>query len=153
MDDDSDQESGDVIAARAATRLAKHVEKALSPIDLTVSQYRVLAILAEESAAAGRLADRLAVRPPTVTTVIDGLVARRLVDRQADPDDRRRQVLALTPLGREALALGDGAIATRLRQLARRLDTREASRAMAGLVDWHEAMERAGDERGARAPS
>src|SRR3954464_14966284 len=35
------------------------------------------------------------VRPPTVTAVVDGLVARGLVERQSDPEDRRRLTLLL----------------------------------------------------------
>ena len=54
------------------------------PVDLTLPQFRVLGILAEGSSAASGLADRLAVRRPSITALIDGLVARDLVDRRQE---------------------------------------------------------------------
>ena len=47
---------------RVAAWLSKRVEVALAQVELTLPQYRVLGILAEGSAAASGLADRLAVR-------------------------------------------------------------------------------------------
>ena len=132
----------EVTAARAAARLARQVEQVLAEVDLSVAQYRVLAVLAEESVAAGLVARRLAVRPPTLTSVIDGLVGRGLVDRRPDADDRRRQALCLTPAGARALTAGDDAVAGRLRALASRLDARRAERAVRALGDWQDALDR-----------
>ena len=84
---------------RVAAWLSKRVEVALAQVDLTLPQYRVLGILAEGSAAASGLAGRLAVRPPSVTAIIDGLVARGLVDRKHEEGDRRRIALRLTAEG------------------------------------------------------
>ena len=89
-------------AARAVARLAKQVEVALGPLDLSLPQYRVLALLGDGSTASSVLARKLAVSPPTVTAVVDGLVARGLVERQADPEDRRRLTLLLTRDGKRA---------------------------------------------------
>ena len=72
---------------------------AIAPLDLSLPQYRALALLGDGSTASSVLARRLTVSPPTVTAVIDGLVARGLVERQADPDDRRRLTLLLTRAG------------------------------------------------------
>ena len=66
---------------RVTAWLSKRVEFALAQMDLTLPQYRVLGILAEGSAAASRLADRLAVRPSSITAIIDGLEAKGFVDR------------------------------------------------------------------------
>src|SRR3954454_22327980 len=96
-------------AARAVARLAKQVEVALAPLDLSLPQYRVLALLGEGSSASSVLARRLAVSAPTVTSVVDGLVARGLVEREADPEDRRRLTLLLTRDGAKLLAAGDAA--------------------------------------------
>ena len=57
---------------RIAAWLSKVVELALAPVDLSMPQYRVLAILAGGSAAASGLAKSLDVRPPSVTALIDG---------------------------------------------------------------------------------
>src|ERR1700751_4376616 len=63
---------------RVAAWLSKRVEVALATVDLTLPQFRVLGILAEGASAASGLADRLAVRRPSITALIDGLVARGL---------------------------------------------------------------------------
>ena len=99
-------------AARAVARLAKQVEVAIGPLDLSLPQYRVLALLGDGSTASSVLARKLAVSPPTVTAVVDGLVARGLVERQADPEDRRRLTLLLTRDGKRVLAAADAAAET-----------------------------------------
>jgi len=63
----------------------------------------MLSLLADGSSASSALAGRLAVSPPSVTAVVDGLVTRGLVERQADADDRRRLTLLLTPVAYEQL--------------------------------------------------
>src|SRR6478736_219975 len=105
-------------AARAVARLAKQIEIALVPLDLSLPQYRVLALLGEGSTASSVLARRLAVSPPTVTSVVDGLVGRGLVDREADPEDRRRLTLLLTKDGAKLLAAADAAAEARLGEIA-----------------------------------
>src|SRR5438105_10787828 len=105
-------------AARAVARLAKQVEVAIAPLDLSLPQYRVLALLDDGSTASSVLARQLAVSPPTVTAVVDGLVARSLVERRPDPEDRRRLTLLLTRDGKLVLAAADAAGETRLEEIA-----------------------------------
>src|SRR5436309_5044532 len=83
-------------AARALARLARHVEQALDPLELSLPQYRVLSLLGDGSSASSALAHRLAVSPPSLTPVVAGLVGRGLVARDADTGDRRRLTLHLT---------------------------------------------------------
>src|SRR3954468_16012376 len=124
-------------AARAAARLAKQVEIALVPLDLSLPQYRVLALLGEGSTASSVLARRLAVSPPTVTSVVDGLVGRGLVDREADPEDRRRLTLLLTRDGAKLLAAADPAAEARLDEIAAFF-----ADARTGLDGWNVALDR-----------
>jgi long-chain acyl-CoA synthetase len=124
-------------AARAVARLAKQVEVALTPLDLSLPQYRVLALLGEGSTASSVLARRLAVSPPSVTAVVDGLVGRGLVERQADPEDRRRLTLLLTRDGTRLLAVADTAAETRLDEIAAYLDHTPS-----GLDGWNLALDR-----------
>ena len=55
---------------RTIARLARQVELAVSSLDLTLSQYRVLGILGDGHEAASVLADKLAVSRPSVTGVV-----------------------------------------------------------------------------------
>jgi long-chain acyl-CoA synthetase len=99
---------------RTIARLARQVERAVTTVDLTLSQYRVLGILGEGREAASALADKLAVSRPSVTGVVDGLVARGLVSRGQADGDRRRVDIDLTDAGRVLLAAADAAVDERL---------------------------------------
>jgi long-chain acyl-CoA synthetase len=128
-------------AGRTAAWLAKQVELGVAEADLSVPQYRILGMLDAGPAMPSALADRLAVRPPSVTSVVDGLVTRGLVDRHPAADDRRRVAHTLTDDGRLALAAADRAVDTRLRQLASALDDPADERAaLDGLGLWQRAM-------------
>lgn len=130
-----------VLLGRAAARLAKHVEKSLSPGDLSLPQYRVLALLGHGSAVASALASKLAVSPPSVTAIVDGLVARGLVSRQSDGGDRRRVTHALTDKGRRVLSEADAEANARLEAIAAHLPPGERERAIEGLRLWPKAMD------------
>jgi DNA-binding MarR family transcriptional regulator len=125
---------------RVAAWLSKRVEVALAQVELTLPQYRVLGILAEGSAAASGLADRLAVRRPSITALIDGLVARGLVDRRQEDTDRRRVELRLTPEGVSTLARADVAVDEYLIGLAGHLPDKEEAMALRSLELWARAM-------------
>jgi long-chain acyl-CoA synthetase len=136
---------------RVAAWLSKRVEVALAQVELTLPQYRVLGILAEGSAAASGLADRLAVRRPSITALIDGLVARGLVDRRQEDTDRRRVELRLTPEGAGTLARADTAVDEYLVALAGHLPDKEEAMALRSLELWARAMveSRQGPRQGA----
>ncbi|HMC52019.1 MAG TPA: MarR family winged helix-turn-helix transcriptional regulator [Acidimicrobiales bacterium] len=137
-----DRDGGEASSTgRAAARLAKHVEGALAHVELSLPQYRVLVVLAKGSAAASALASRLAVSPPSVTALVDGLVGRGFVERQPVSGDRRRVDHVLTDKGRRVLADADGAVDRRLQDIAAHLPPSDRTRAMNGLDLWHKAMD------------
>lgn len=138
-------------ACRAAARLARQVERALCPLQLSLPQYRLLALLASSEEMASALAGLLAVRPPSVTALVDGLVQRELVERRPDGQDRRRVAHVLTDAGRAALALADRAVAERLSALAASLSDEERAGAQSGLEQWGQALDAAREQRLASA--
>jgi long-chain acyl-CoA synthetase len=126
---------------RTAAWLAKQVEIGLGTVDLSLPQYRILGLLDEHSAVSSVVAERLAVRPPTVTAVVDGLVARGLVERHPVAGDRRRMDLVVTDEGLAALATADAAIEGRLREVAGAMaDPVATDEAFAGLASWRRAF-------------
>jgi DNA-binding MarR family transcriptional regulator len=138
-------------AARALARLARHVEHALDPLELSLPQYRVLSLLGDGSSASSALAGRLAVSPPSVTAVVDGLVTRGLVERQADAADRRRLTLQLTPDGAKLLRAAERAVDVRLGEVAEYLeDPSSAAAAIAALQQWNHALDAFREEKRAR---
>jgi long-chain acyl-CoA synthetase len=126
---------------RSAAWLAKQVEIGLASADLSLPQYRVLGLLDESPAVSSDLADRLAVRPPSVTAIMDGLVARGLVERRHVVADRRLVDHVLTHDGHRALDQADCAVAARLGEIAACLDDEtDKQRAFDGLVAWRRAF-------------
>jgi long-chain acyl-CoA synthetase len=96
-------------------RLARQVEVSVQSFGLSFAQYRMLAILGDGGrSAASKLADLMAVSRPTVTGVVDGLVARGLVAREAVDGDRRRVDIVLTEAGKSLIAAADGEVQRRL---------------------------------------
>jgi len=126
---------------RTAAWLAKQVELALVSADLSLPQYRILGLLTEGSAVSSALAERLAVRPPSITAVVDGLVSKGLVKRRHAEDDRRRVTHVLTSKGERLLATANEAVDSRLAGIAGSLATKELTeRALEGLELWRHAM-------------
>jgi long-chain acyl-CoA synthetase len=132
---------------RIAAWLSKVVELALAPVDLSMPQYRVLAILAGGSAAASGLAKSLDVRPPSVTALIDGLVARGLVDRRQEDNDRRRVELRITKEGTRLVADADRVVNEQLTHIAGYLPSKDEVMALRSLELWGRALSEAREAR------
>jgi DNA-binding MarR family transcriptional regulator len=127
-----------------AARLARQVEVALAPLDLSPAQYRMLVQIARGTDASSSLAQKLAVSAPSVTSVVEGLVQRGAVERAHSVEDRRRIALALTDDGRHLLAGAEDALRQRLQSIADELEEDGlASGAIAALSLWGEALDRA----------
>jgi long-chain acyl-CoA synthetase len=138
---------------RVAAWLSKIVELALAKVDLSMPQYRVLAILAGGSAAASGLAKSLDVRPPSVTALIDGLVARDLVDRRQEDNDRRRVALRITEEGARLIVEADRAVEEQLAHIAGYLPSDDELTALRSLDLWGRALSEAREARNQAAAS
>jgi DNA-binding MarR family transcriptional regulator len=100
-------------------RLAKIAEILFGEVGLTVNQYRMLTFIASAAPPLAELSRRLAMQPPNVSKLLDGLVERRLVRRVRGADDRRRFELSLTRTGRKLLARADSSCEAAFAYLAR----------------------------------
>lgn len=127
--------------ARTVARLARHVEVALAGCELTVPQYRLLSLLSEGSVNASTLAQRLVVSRPSITALVDGLVARGMVERGTDPADRRHVTHLVTERGQAVLDEADRTAAARLQDLATHLSAEDLPAARAGLAAWSRALD------------
>ncbi|MBI4670540.1 MAG: MarR family transcriptional regulator [Chloroflexi bacterium] len=95
----------------------------LAEYDLTLPQFDVLAQLhREEGITQQCLADRLLVTKGNVCGLMDRMVEQGLVERRADPEDRRAYMLHLTPKGKaliqEVLPAQSRIIAEQIEKLA-----------------------------------
>jgi len=67
---------------------------------LSVPQFRALAFSRNHPGKSlNNLAEHLGLTPASTSKLVDGLVARDLIDRRDSAEDRRRITLNLTPLG------------------------------------------------------
>jgi DNA-binding MarR family transcriptional regulator len=89
------------VIAHAERRITAALARVLEAGGATVGQWRILVRLADgESHAMSALADFALLAPPTLTRLIDRMVADNLLYRVADPGDRRRVLIRLTARGR-----------------------------------------------------
>jgi homoprotocatechuate degradation regulator HpaR len=71
---------------------------------ITEPQWRVMRVINERGATdATGLAEVSLLHAPSVTRILKDLEERGLVTRQADPGDRRRTVIALSPEGQKTV--------------------------------------------------
>lgn len=121
---------------RALALAARKLERATG--DLTLAQFRVLALVAAGDERASLVAERLAVARPTITAVVDGLVERGCLIREAVAGDRRSLRLVVTDAGREALATAEQSMCDAIDVVL--ADARDRDVVLAGLLDLDDAM-------------
>ena len=132
-------------------RLAKQLEQVFATVDLSFSQYRMLSWLAEGPTGAATLAGNMAISRPSVTGLVDGLVARGLVTRESDTGDRRRIALALTADGAKLLETVETMLDERFTAILGSVSADDAKVAIRGLTVWREALD--ADREACRAES
>ncbi|HET9898428.1 MAG TPA: MarR family transcriptional regulator [Streptosporangiaceae bacterium] len=108
---------------------------------LTPQQYRLLKLIGAGGERSARLAERLAVAKPTLTSTADGLVAAGLLSREPETTDRRVVRLKLTESGQRAVDRADDVYAQWLGELL--LITGDPDQVLRGL----ELLDRAIDQR------
>lgn len=90
-----------VLITAVERRLTAAVAADLEREGVTVEQWRVLDELSQREGLSMREIANLTMLPaPTLTKIVDRLVAENLVHRRSDPYDRRRVLVLLTPRGR-----------------------------------------------------
>jgi DNA-binding MarR family transcriptional regulator len=122
-------------AARGAYRHAIQVRLAAAGFDdLPRSGPFVLGGMANRGAAAGDLIRQLGVSKQAASQLVDVLVLRGYLDREVDPDDRRRMTIALTERGRGAAAAVRAGVDEVDGELALRLSAAQLAGLHAGLA-------------------
>ncbi|THA85318.1 MarR family transcriptional regulator [Streptomyces sp. A0592] len=101
------------LLGQASTHAQRLVTDALGRADARTWHYAAMVALEESGPASqAALSDRTGIHRSDLVAVINELAERELVERAPDPEDRRRNVITLTPPGRR-----------RLRRLEQILDT------------------------------
>lgn len=109
------------LAARFAAVAQESIDD--SPAERAERARRTLlaAVAANEPATLNDVAAAVGRGAPAVSRSVDGLVRAGLIEREADPDNRRRLAMRLTDQGRDLMAQpggSGGALAGRFERLA-----------------------------------
>lgn len=109
MDEGIDKGVGPATAMQRLAQLLSQAEhgvtrrlgRVLEEEDCTVEQWRALVLLADGvSHSMSEVAEFALLPAPTLTRLIDRMVADNLAYRTVDPEDRRRVLVHITPRGR-----------------------------------------------------
>jgi DNA-binding MarR family transcriptional regulator len=137
-DDEGTAGLGDLLM-RFARAQRRRWHETLAPWDLSPHQVRALHVVcAHDGVRLSELADVLRIAPRSATEVADGLQERGLVERSADPADRRAVLLRPTPEGHRVQREVTAARAADSEELFARLsaeDRATLARILRSLVD------------------
>ena len=99
------EEQAGHVMRRAHQRHAAIFQEGMGELQLTPTQFAALVKIRDVGQVSQNQLGRLtAMDPATIQGVIQRLDERKLIERQADPGDRRRTILRLSPQGAEILA-------------------------------------------------
>jgi DNA-binding MarR family transcriptional regulator len=114
---------------------SRRLERALET--MTLPQFRVLTLIANNPERASSLAERAAVTPPSLTGILDGLVSRGWVARSNVDGDRRGVTLTITPEGQAAFKAARAATEDALDDLLGDADAKTRAKVISGLTALH----------------
>jgi len=130
----SDTEALGFLVADVARLMRRAAQARLGDDPLTYAQARALVHLSRrEGARQVDLAEQLEVQPITLARLVDQLAEAGLVERRADPVDRRVHRLYLTPAAAPRLAVIRQVMASVRAQALAGMDADETARLLAGL--------------------
>ncbi|MCD5315013.1 MarR family winged helix-turn-helix transcriptional regulator [Kineosporia babensis] len=118
-------------AVVAVAVLSRSLERALS--DLTLPQFRILALIESEPQRAARLADRSEVTKASLTSIVLVLERRALIRRENVPGDKRGVLFSLTEKGQKVLRESRQVLNERLLAFLSRFEPAEQESVLEGL--------------------
>jgi DNA-binding MarR family transcriptional regulator len=125
-------------AVRALTRSSRILERSLQ--GLSLADFRVLSAVAEGEARASRLAQRLALGKPAISSTVESLVRRGLLRRESHHADQRATDLVLTDAGSAARSAAESELVAVVTSLV--ADTPDPGGTLAALAALDVAVER-----------
>jgi DNA-binding MarR family transcriptional regulator len=127
-----EQASAELRAVLAA--LYRRIRQTKEVGELTGPESSALSRLSHQGAmTAAELAKLEQISPQSIATTLQGLVARGLVGRAADPADGRRLIVSVTTAGEDTIRHRRTARAEQLQQAMAALETDERQRLIAAL--------------------
>lgn len=126
----------------AARLFARSIDRRLKPLGLASGQLPVFFALADGGTSTqAELAEAAAIEQPTMAATLKRMEASGLIRRTADPADRRRTAVALTPEAEENADRVLAAVRTVNEAALSRLDAAERAQFLALLARVTEGLE------------
>jgi DNA-binding MarR family transcriptional regulator len=134
-------ESLGFLVSDVARLMRRAFRRSLEGSSLTLAQARALVhVSRNEGIRQVELADLLEVQPMTLARLIDQLADAGLVERRADPVDRRAYRIHLTPAAAPELAAIDQVAGTMLKEAARGLTKDEVAAVLDALRKMRDTL-------------
>jgi MarR family 2-MHQ and catechol resistance regulon transcriptional repressor len=93
-----------LVLSKAHRALRAHAERSLEAIDMCLSDFAILELLLNRGPQpVNTLGQRIHLTSGSVTTAVDRLEQRGLVERSSDAADRRSRIVSLTPDGTKCI--------------------------------------------------
>jgi len=113
----------------AYLRLTEESSRALAPYGIDGRELAVLAVLdAHAELSQLEAAGKLGIDRTTMVALVDALEEKELVERRRSPQDRRKNIVQLTPIGRELLHDAESARQEMERRFLAPLSSTDATR-------------------------
>lgn len=123
---ESQQPSLQSLLSEASRRATADLERVLGGEGMPVEYWRVLEVLADESGRSmSALAEAVGMKLPSLSKLIDRMVASALVQRSVDPKDQRRVLVYISDLGLAKVRGLRGPVARHRSTLEAALGTRD----------------------------
>jgi DNA-binding MarR family transcriptional regulator len=132
------------VVPRYTRAIREAVTDAEGPDRLTMPQVRCLQAIAGNPNGVGSttsLAKQLRVTVPSMSSMVDGLVSRGLVERQTDPSNRRRVLLTTTPAGRSLLLRYQAVMEAKHLQIVAGMSETQQARLLRALSELDRRLE------------
>lgn len=137
----STDELADAVLAASRVLVAVAARSLVAaPADVTLSQYRVLVVLATRgSERPSDLAVQLGVAASSITRMADRLVRKKLIKRRLRPDNRREYRLEITDAGQAIVDAVTSARRREFRRLLKRIPEHHREQLLHTLTEFNDA--------------
>lgn len=104
-----------LLQAKAHRKLRQEVAAMLSPFNLNLLEWALLGMVsADKEVRITSAASELGVEIPMITSLLNSLEEKKMIERSVDQKDKRKRTLTLTQLGIETLACSQSHLKTEL---------------------------------------
>ena len=104
-----------LLQAKAHRKLRQEVSTLLSPFNLNLLEWALLGIVsADKQVRITSAASELGVEIPMITSLLNSLEEKKMIERRVDQQDKRKRTLTLTKLGTETLSCSQSHLKTEL---------------------------------------